>query len=576
MDGILQREMLQFLHLRRIVEEDHAVTHQDTHERDKAQDTGHGELHTLDHQTDGHTKHAEREADHDQHSLADILEMPQQHEEDDHHRHHEGTGNLGTGLVVSLILSTVLYLHALGQLEVGQTLHDLLGHDTIVLSTGHFGHHRDGAQTIAVADLTILPGGNNLGKLAQGDAGHETAAISHTLQLIEISGEGSRDTDRNQLVHHILLRSLVGILGLQFHVHVIVTFPRRADGETLTIAERHLQFHILIGDTQSAGLLVIDLDAGGGQGLQHVTAHEHQFRHLAQDLHNAVGIGFQFTEVVALQAHLDGHGTTAETQLLDLHIRLREHLTVFLRTLIDQLHSSLIARGIHDKLRITLIRKLRGVRGMEAGRRTTLEGGDTHHALVLADHVFQRVGHGCGTLDGGTEGQVDLHGKLVTVGDRHHLLRDLEEHHTTDDETACTYRDGRPRMTEAPRQQDLVILVHHVKQVEGLLAVLRLGSLDGFLDEEVLQDGQQRLRNDHRDEEHDTDRPGEGEQEVVELTCHHDQEGEEGHRDTECRGEDRLQEVDGGIDTGLQARFALSHHLHIGVDDHDRVVHNHS
>ena len=134
---------------------------------------------------------------------------------------------------------------------------------------------------------------------------------------------------------------------------------------------------------------------------------------------------------------------------------------------------------------------------METWRGTAFEGCDTHDALVLANHVFQRVGHSCGTLDSGTERQVDLYGKLVAVGDRHHLLRYLKEHQAADDESANTHADGSPRMTEAPGQQNLVVLVHDVKQVEGLLAVLGFGGLDGLGDEEVLQDGQQCLCDDH-------------------------------------------------------------------------------
>ena len=134
---------------------------------------------------------------------------------------------------------------------------------------------------------------------------------------------------------------------------------------------------------------------------------------------------------------------------------------------------------------------------MESGRRTAFEGCDTHHALVPADHLLQRVGHGGGTLDSGADGHVNLYGKLVAVGERHHPLGYLEEHQTTDDESGGTHADGCPRMAETPGQQNLVILVHHVEQVEGLLAVLGLGGLNGLPDEVVLQDGQQRLCDDH-------------------------------------------------------------------------------
>ena len=91
-----------------------------------------------------------------------------------------------------------------------------------------------------------------------------------------------------------------------------------------------------------------------------------------------------------------------------------------------------------------------------------------------------------------------------------------------------------------------------------------------------MQNGQQRLGDNHRGEEHDRDGPGEREQEVVELSRHDDEEGEEGHRDTQRGGKDGFQEVYGGINRSLPARLSLSHHLQIGVDNHDGVVDNHT
>ena len=46
-----------------------------------------------------------------------------------------------------------------------ETWHDFLGDDTFVLSASQLGHHRDGTQTVAVVYLTILPRGNDVGKL---------------------------------------------------------------------------------------------------------------------------------------------------------------------------------------------------------------------------------------------------------------------------------------------------------------------------------------------------------------------------------------------------------------------------
>ena len=139
----------------------------------------------MNNKADSHTEHAECEADHNEQSLADFLEVPQQHEEDDHDRHDEGPGNLGTSLVVGLILTTIFYLHALRQLEVGETLHDILRYETIILSTSHLSHHRHGAKAIAVTDLTILPGRHDLGKLAQRNAGLRFATIIDRVKTVD-------------------------------------------------------------------------------------------------------------------------------------------------------------------------------------------------------------------------------------------------------------------------------------------------------------------------------------------------------------------------------------------------------
>ncbi len=159
-----------------------------------------------------------------------------------------------------------------------------------------------------MAYLAVLPGGNNISKLTQRYAGHETTTLSHTPQFIKISGEGSRDTNRYQLVLHILLRSLVSILGLHLHVHVVVTLPSRTDSKTLTIAEGHLQLYVLIGDTQSRSFLVVYLDASGRERLQHAAAHQHQFGHPAHDAYQTVTVVCQILQVVALQTYFHGYG----------------------------------------------------------------------------------------------------------------------------------------------------------------------------------------------------------------------------------------------------------------------------
>ena len=54
-------------------------------------------------------------------------------------------------------------------------------------------------------------------------------------------------------------------------------------------------------------------------------------------------------------------------------------------------------------------------------------------------------------------------------------------------------------MIETLGQQLPVVLVENVEQVEGLLTVCARLRLHGFADEEVLQDGQQRLEDTKKD-----------------------------------------------------------------------------
>ena len=117
MNGFFQWEMLQFHHLSGIVEEDDAVTHQNTHQRHKTEDSSHGDGHTSEEDTRSRAENTQRQANHDQHGLADTLEVPEQYEEDDGNGDDQGTGNLRSGVFIIIILTAYLHLHAFGQLE---------------------------------------------------------------------------------------------------------------------------------------------------------------------------------------------------------------------------------------------------------------------------------------------------------------------------------------------------------------------------------------------------------------------------------------------------------------------------
>ena len=124
--------------------------------------------------------------------------------------------------------------------------------------------------------------------------------------------------------------------------------------------------------------------------------------------------------------------------------------------------------------------------------------------------MLQRVGHHGSTFNTRADGHVNLYGKLVTVGVGHHALWQLGEDQSAYDNTGHTASNGHPRMIETLGQQYPIVFVQNIEQVERLLAVCARLRLHGFADEEILQDGQQRLGDDHRGKEHNRDGPGEG------------------------------------------------------------------
>ena len=117
MNGFLQWEVFQFHHLRRVVEEDDSVAHEDTHQRDETEDGSHRDGYASDKDTHRRAEDAERQAYHNQQSLADILEVPQQHKEDDGNGDDQRTCNLRSGIFIVIILATYLHLYAFGQHE---------------------------------------------------------------------------------------------------------------------------------------------------------------------------------------------------------------------------------------------------------------------------------------------------------------------------------------------------------------------------------------------------------------------------------------------------------------------------
>ena len=214
---------------------------------------------------------------------------------------------------------------------------------------------------------------------------------------------------------------------------------------------------------------------------------------------------------------------------------------------------------------------------MEARRGRTLERGDRHHALVLVQDALNGIGQGGSLADGCARGQVDLDGKLVTLGQRHQphgtvRQQNDREHHREDGHA----HDDAP-MPEAPVDEPLIVTLDQVQEIElFLLAFLRLDGLHRLADEPVLQERHHQFGHGQRHQQDDGDRPREEPQRVVERTRGCDQEREERDRDGQCRRQDALEEVRCRQHRRVPPRHAFAQFLHVGVDDDDGVVHNHA
>ena len=169
----------------------------------------------------------------------------------------------------------------------------------------------------------------------------------------------------------------------------------------------------------------------------------------------------QRVEVVAIEAELQlGH--LQQVEALELHVCLGECLRELRLIVGQQVEGGLLRRGVHDELSEVATRHLRGVGGLEAGRRTADERRDARDALVLFDGMAHAVGHEARVLQSFAFGQEYLNSKLVAVGEGEeaNLQRRQDEQRGGDDGHAGG--DGHPGMAERHRQHAVVDGLHAV------------------------------------------------------------------------------------------------------------------
>ena len=103
---------------------------------------------------------------------------------------------------------------------------------------------------------------------------------------------------------------------------------------------------------------------------------------------------------------------------------------------------------------------------METGRTLSDKRGYRRYLRVALQDVSHRICYLCSSIGCGSVRKIELHGKLVSLGNRHHSLRKIHEDDGTDTYQHHAHDEGDARTGETVLQQPGVT---HLQIIERLL-----------------------------------------------------------------------------------------------------------
>ena len=195
--------------------------------------------------------------------------MPDEDNEDDGHSDDERDDDIRHLLLIHLILSTIAYLHFRRELDALHLIHNLRGELLHILILVHLSDDGDGAQSVAVHDLSVLHLVLHGGYLAQ----------RYGLQTSE---------NGNLLVEQVVDGSVVAAFRFDDGLWAIVAIPHLTDGQTCGITGEKRHLYDGIGQTEAAHRVVVDFHACRSQRLAEVGTHELQPVDMPQVRHDTV------------------------------------------------------------------------------------------------------------------------------------------------------------------------------------------------------------------------------------------------------------------------------------------------
>ena len=168
---------------------------------------------------------------------------------------------------------------------------------------------------------------------------------------------------------------------------------------------------------------------------------------------NLLGCGFQIAYAVATHSYFYWVSGVVVIHLLEAYVAVGEVVGVAVGITVEHIFGSIIIHSIHDELRKVGTAYLRSIGGMETGRTLTYKCGYCCHLRVVLLDVVHLISHLCRLLCGSSIGKIELHGKLVSFGNRHHSLRKLYEDNGSYAHQGNTHDKSGARKGETTFQQ---------------------------------------------------------------------------------------------------------------------------
>ena len=368
--------------------------------------------------------------------------MEEQNEEDDQYRYQHSRYHLWHGFTILFCHTANLPIQIGTEREFRYFLFQLVGQLVGIITSQRFTDDGNGAYAIASDDAAIVPVGRNLSQLTER---HTRCSAHH------------RD---------VFVGKVAVVLRLQYHLHRIIAFPEGGHRNAIAKMNSKIGREQRLVHTQTVGLGSIRRNPDARQRLLEIGADQIDTFYLMHAGGYLPGGCLQVADAVAAHSYFDRVAGIVVIHLLEADVAIREVVGVAVGISVEYLFGGTVIYCIHDELGKVGTANLRSVGGMETGRTLSDKRGYRRYLRVALQDVSHRICHLCSSIGCGSVRKIELHGKLVSLGNRHHSLRKIHEDDGTDAYQHHAQDEGDARTGETVLQQPGVT---HLQIIERLL-----------------------------------------------------------------------------------------------------------